>query len=81
MAPPPKRKGVAPAADAADDLEWAAPRAGPCATCFEFECASPAGLRQHWRLAFFVFGGAFVGVVIYVSLNGYEITQQQSQSR
>jgi hypothetical protein len=85
--PPPPRKGVAPADAGGDDLEWAsAPPPGCCASATASCCSTPAfcqsdALRQHWRLSFVVLGGAFVGLVVYLALNAYNVTQQQSQNR
>jgi hypothetical protein len=82
--PPKRANGVAPAEAGADDLEWASPQPGcfaAAACCATPTCCQSDGLRQHWRLSFVVLGGAFIGLVVYLALNAYNVTQQQSQNR
>jgi hypothetical protein len=77
---PPARK-VTPAA-AEEDEEWAVQTTRGCSCNFSVPaCCDANGLRQHWRLSFFVLGGAFVGLVVYLSINAYTVTQEESQTR
>jgi hypothetical protein len=77
MAPPKARSSVAPGLE--DDLDWAELGRAPSGCC----CFAPGrackccdgSARQHWRLAFTVFSAAFLGMVVYLAINAYNVTQ------
>ena len=75
--PPKARNSEAPVGEY--DEEWADIGRVPTGCC----CFAPgrackccdASSRQHWRLAFAVFGAMFLGIVVYLSMNAYNVTQ------
>lgn len=78
---PKARSSVAPAAadDEEGDEEWGDLGRVPSGFCCmapgrTFKCCD-ASSRQHWRLACVVFSGGFIGIVVYLSINAYNITE------
>ena len=77
MAPPKARSSVSPGDEG--DEEWGDFGQVPTGVC----CFAPGrackccdnSSRQHWRLALAVFGTAFTGMVVYLAINAYNVTQ------
>ena len=78
MPPAKARNSVAPGDDFGDE-EWGDLGRAPTGVC----CFAPGrackccdgSSRQHWRLAFVVFGAGFVGLVASLAIHAYNVTQ------